>query len=551
MAKDLWYRIYSLMRHLGHVICVRIKDLGGEISTRMEGVGEEMPDRMKDLRQGLLSWMKRILKAIPFRVKAVVIVLLVLFLGSFLYTKGIYGGRWMKHTTINGVDLSGKAKSETEKLLPDGGDYSLTITGRDGGQMTIQAEEIDYEFIPDGKRIDQLFRKQHAIIRFPWTSRNYKVGWKNQYDEEKLSQVIDQCLLIKGSEDYPIEKPVSADIIFSEKEGKPVVKKESYGNTLNKKAFIKAIKKALDKESRTLRIDSKKKYPDMYQEPAVTSDSKEIEQGLVDYKTYINRYLCWDIWEGETWTIKPEQIQPMAYYAEGKMHCRIYKLEKLLQKLCKKYQTAGKPRIFTSHKGKKVKITKGDYGWKLDFAKIVDQAQTALEKKIDEKDVDRYIENPSDQAKEKVTIHLKPQYKTEAWTRDNENYQDWDPNTYTEVSIAEQMIYVHRKGKIAFKCKTISGLPVEGRETGKGVYYVKGRSMDRVLRGDDYETPVKYWIRLTESGTGFHAAPWQKWDKWSKTYYKKHGSHGCLNLSDKNAAKMYDILEKGEAVFIY
>ena len=516
---------------------------------------EELPDILKrigkELWDEVFSRAKTLWARIPIRIKAVMIALLVLFLWSFLYTKVIYGGRWMKHTTINGVDVSGKPRAETEKLLPNGGDYSLAVSGRAGGEMTIQAEDIDYEIIPDGKRIDKLFRKQHAIIRFPWSSRKYKVGWKNRYDEEKLKNLIDRCLLVKGSEDYKIEKPVSADIIFSEKEGKPVVKKEKYGNTLNKKEFLKVIKKALDRESRTININSKKKYPDVYQKPAVTSDSKEIRQGLIDYKTYINRYICWDMWEGETWTIKPDQIRDLAYYSDGKMQCRIYKLEKLLQRFCKKYETAGKPRIFTSHKGKKVKITKGDYGWKLDFAKVLDQAETALEEKIDEKAVDRFIDIPSTENRERVTIHLKPQYKTEAWTRDYENYQDWDPNTYTEVSIAEQMIYVHRKGKIAFQCKTISGLPVEGRETGKGVFYVKGRSMDRVLRGDDYETPVKYWIRLTVTGTGFHAAPWQKWDKWSKTYYKKHGSHGCLNLSDKNAAKMYEILEKGEAVFIY
>ena len=72
-----------------------------------------------------------------------------------------------------------------------------------------------------------------------------------------------------------------------------------------------------------------------------------------------------------------------------------------------------------------------------------------------------------------------------------------------------------------------------------------------VLKGENYETPVDSWVRITWSGTGFHAAPWQSWSSWTKDYYKVRGSHGCLNLEPSIAKKIYDMVKYREAVFIH
>ena len=521
-------------------LLVRAKEL---LAFLLVKAGEVLPP--------LIDRLKKFLSRIPLRIRAVLGVLAVLILFSGFYSKILHRNTWLNHTTVNGIDVSGKTVDQTMTALPDGHDYSLTIRARENGTMTILADDIDYQIRPDQEQIQETLKKQHKLIVFPWSRYNYTVRSKDGYDKELLNGTLRQCPLIKGSKDYPITQPEPADIVYSEKQKMPVVKKEIYGNALVPEEFTRIVTEAIEKGETEVNLEDASLYPDVYQKPKVTSDSKEIKDGLKAYKSVINRFITWDIWEGETYTLTPEKIIPLVYYSEGKMLIRIYKLEKILHKFCDKYQTAGKPRVFTTHKGKKVTVKKGDYGWKMDFDKILDQAETAIVKEMNEEAVERYIAIPSEANKEAVTIHLEPQYKTEAFAKDYKNYQDWDPDNYTEASIDEQMVYVHRDGKIAYTCKTISGLPVEGRETGKGVYYVKGRSPDRVLRGENYETPVKYWVRLTNSGTGFHAAPWQKWDKWSPKYYKKHGSHGCLNLSDKDAKKMFEILLKGEAVFIY
>lgn len=62
-------------------------------------------------------------------------------------------------------------------------------------------------------------------------------------------------------------------------------------------------------------------------------------------------------------------------------------------------------------------------------------------------------------------------------------------------------------GKVAFKCRTISGKPVKDRQTRTGAYFIKEHQTHRTLRGDNYATPVNNWVRIMWTGTGFHGAP--------------------------------------------
>ena len=57
---------------------------------------------------------------------------------------------------------------------------------------------------------------------------------------------------------------------------------------------------------------------------------------------------------------------------------------------------------------------------------------------------------------------------------------------------------MYRDGQLAYSCICVSGLPTEknDRITRTGVWYIKEKKPEKVLVGEDYETPVKYWIRI-------------------------------------------------------
>ena len=155
--------------------------------------------KKKSFQENALEILGAIGREIPFPAKAALVAVLVLVFLSGFYAKVIRGRTWMNHTSINGIDVSGKTMDQTLDLLPDGSDYSLLIRGRDNGEFKITDTNIDYKITFDRNKLKKLFKKQHTIIRFPWTSRKYKVAGNCSFDEEKLKEVLDQCLLVKGS----------------------------------------------------------------------------------------------------------------------------------------------------------------------------------------------------------------------------------------------------------------------------------------------------------------------------------------------------------------
>lgn len=54
---------------------------------------------------------------------------------------------------------------------------------------------------------------------------------------------------------------------------------------------------------------------------------------------------------------------------------------------------------------------------------------------------------------------------------------------------------------------------------------------------------------FTLTGCGFHDNSWRK--NWSKTAYLNDGSYGCVNLRPSDAPKVWNNVEKNEAVIIY
>ena len=188
----------------------------------------------------------------------------------------------------------------------------------------------------------------------------------------------------------------------------------------------------------------------------------------------------------------------------------------------------------------------------MDYKTTLKQALEGLNEKIDKKKIQAYIANPDEKTRKEITIKKSVKYLNTAFRRDYENFAiDWDEDNYTEVSIADQMVYVFRNGKVKFSCRCITGRPVKDRITPTGTFFIKEHRDKYTLTGADYETPVENWVRITWTGTGFHPATWQPWGSWSKNLYKTRGSHGCVNLAPTDAKTIYDLVKYREAVFIH
>lgn len=74
------------------------------------------------------------------------------------------------------------------------------------------------------------------------------------------------------------------------------------------------------------------------------------------------------------------------------------------------------------------------------------------------------------------------------------------------------------------------------------------KQKNRVLRGANYATPVKYWMAV-DGRIGIHDASWRK--EFGGDIYLTDGSHGCINTPLEKVQELYDMVEIGTPVIMF
>ena len=127
-------------------------------------------------------------------------------------------------------------------------------------------------------------------------------------------------------------------------------------------------------------------------------------------------------------------------------------------------------------------------------------------------------------------------------------------NTYAEVSIEQQRIWLYRNGKMVLTTNVVTGRHDVGEDTHPGVWYILYKQSPSILVGSEvgmsnYRVPVAYWAPFTNDGEGFHDASWRT--NWSSTAYLHQGSGGCVNTPPSVMGSVYKDLSVHEPVVIY
>lgn len=133
--------------------------------------------------------------------------------------------------------------------------------------------------------------------------------------------------------------------------------------------------------------------------------------------------------------------------------------------------------------------------------------------------------------------------------------EDRDPNapdeigdTYIEVDMTRQKLYYIKDGKLFMTSDVVTGNKGRHHDTTQLMAYIYYMQRDRVLVGEDYRTPVKYWMAF-HNHEGLHDANWRR--SFGGDIYKYNGSHGCVNLPTSFAAELYDNVYVGLPVITY
>ena len=117
-----------------------------------------------------------------------------------------------------------------------------------------------------------------------------------------------------------------------------------------------------------------------------------------------------------------------------------------------------------------------------------------------------------------------------------------------EINLTAQHLFLYKDGNLVIESDFVSGNVSNGNATPTGVFGVTYTEKDATLRGDNYATPVSFWMPFN-GNVGMHDATWRS--SFGGSTYKRSGSHGCINLPYSAAQTIFNTVSAGYPVFVY
>lgn len=455
------------------------------------------------------------------KIAIIVGVMAVLLLAAAGLAQGYVRNYFVRGTKVNGIDLSGKRVGSLEKTIQN---YALEVEQRKSGEdtadtftETISGNEIGLK-LGSNEPLYDIIEEQNIWDIFTGAEQEYELEDGLSYDEGALQEKVKQLKCLDA--EY-VSAPVNAKPAGYNKEEKCYeITEEKPGNTLDEAKSIEAVKGAVSKLEKSIDLAE----ADCYVKPEITAESEEITGIVNRLNKIVNTKITYtfgddtEVLDGDTiyqW-INVDEKENISIAED--------KVKDYVSELRKKYDTIFHNREFETSYGTIVKVEGGDYGW-------------WMNEEQEEKKLLKLIQ------KGKQTERI-PEYRQKAAAFGDKDYG----NTYVEVDLTGQHVFVIKKGKKVLETDCVTGNESKGYNTPQGTYSITYKQRDATLVGETYRTPVDYWMPFN-GGIGLHDANWRS--SFGGTLYKYSGSHGCVNLPPSVAAKVYDMVEKGMPVICY
>ena len=420
-------------------------------------------------------------------------------------------------TSIDGIAVGGSSVEKVENAIrTEMKNYKLTVTAREDKNGTIAGSDIDMEPVFQGE-IENLLENQNGfswLIRM-FQSQKFELAKIVSYDEQKLDDAIRDLPCMKDQ-----RAPVDATYADYTKENGYVLVPADYGTKVDAAKVKMAVSDAVLVLDETVDLEQS----NCYMNPAIEDDDKDLLSLIDTLNQYAGVTITYDFGDDKE-VLDGTMIS--TWLSEGndeKVSIDEEEVLAFVKTLAKKYNTAYSPKELKTSYGTTVTITGGFYGWRIDNSGEVEQILADLK---DGKDVER-----------------EPVYLTTANSHGEHDYGD----SYVEINLTNQHLFLYKDGKLVVDSDFVSGNLSKGHDTPTGAFGLTYKTMNAVLRGPDYETPVTYWMPFN-GDVGMHDATWR--NKFGGSIYKTGGSHGCINLPSSVAKKIFETIDKGYAVLVY
>ena len=425
-------------------------------------------------------------------------------------------------TYINDIDFSFYTLDDVNTYIDSYiEDYSLRLKFRGGQEYEITPDQIKLDIKPN-ITAGKIIKEQNGFL-WPYYMlkiKNYDLHYSASYDKAALEELLHGFDSLKEAN---MEKP--ADAYMTVDDGKAVIIPETEGNYLDFDKLCGIIDEAIVKGASMLDISD----TDVYEKPELTADSDEILSEQKKLSKILEMTITYEI-DQVSWKLTSEDYGDWISNVKGEWKFSEDKVREYVQSIADRYDTYGVPRNFRTHDGRVITLANTWYGWMIDVEVETEELMKLLE------------------AGESVS-HT-PSFDCYAAV-----YHDGGDDigdSYVECDFGQQHVYAYVDGRLVWDSDCVTGsLADNGKyRTPEGVYTILYTKSPAVLIGDDYETPVKYWMPfIGELGIGFHDASWRS--SFGGDIYKSSGSHGCVNLPVSAAEQLFNIVYDGMPVICY
>ena len=444
----------------------------------------------------------------------IVAVILLVYLAGAVY----YSGHLMRGTKINGIAVSGKTPAQVKQQLEN---YTLTITEKaaDGSliEQKVTGEQVGLT-MSDEAAIKKLVKEQGIFSWIFQKKREYQVDGLVTLDQEKLSEMVHSLQGFSSANNQPSEDAHISQ--YQPDKGYEIVP-ETIGNQLDETLTLQKVQDAV------LTLDTKLdlEKAGCYHQPAVTSEDEGLKNILEQMNICVSAKITYEFGD-ETEVLDGNTIHEWLKInkKKKKVSLKKKKLEEYVAGLRRVHDTIFTTRVFHTSYGKDVTIQGGDYGWWMNTNKEIQKLKKLIT-----------------QGK---TVTRSPEYIQEAASYGKKDYG----NSYVEINLTAQHLFLYDKGKKVLESDFVSGNVSAGNGTPQGVYSLTYKEEMAELVGENYSTPVSYWMPFN-GNIGMHDATWRS--QFGGSIYKTSGSHGCINLPYDAAKKIFGYVEKGSPVICY
>ena len=446
---------------------------------------------------------------------SVVGAVLVIYVGLSIF----FMSHFYFNTTLNGKNVSGYSADKVFDNWEDEiGNYSLKIVESDGTESELKGSDIDMVLQWDDT-IAKMISKQNG---FAWPAKLFNPDQNTSeaivtFDEDKLDSALDGfSFMDKSKQIDPVDATVSD---YDKNDGYTLVESVP-GTAIDKPALKENIEKALYGLADTYQITE----GNGYLAPKIANDDEKLLAAIDTMNKYAGSEIDYEIGsEKETLDINTF-ADWLSINDNEKVEIDEEKVADYVAELGTKYNTYGKSKQLATSYGTTITMSNCHYGWKIDAeteaAAIVDDIKGG----------------------EKVTRDLNYQYTAASHTGNDYG------NSYVEINLTAQHLYLYKNGSLVIDSEFVSGNPSKGNATHTGVFGVTYTEKNATLKGQNYATPVSFWMPFN-GNEGMHDATWRS--SFGGSIYKRNGSHGCVNLPYSVAQTIFENVSAGFPVFVY